>query len=297
MAIRSPTMNVLVRAVERAGRGLIRDFGEVENLQVSRKGPADFVSQADLKAQKTLVGELTKARPDYGFVLEEGKDIPSKDGRHRFLIDPLDGTTNFLHGIPHFAISVGLERDGELIAGVVYNPVTVELFSAEKGQGAYLNDRRIRVSARRDLSAAVIGTGIPHLGMAGHDRFSHELAHMMPRVAGIRRTGSAALDLAYVAAGRFDGYWEFGLNPWDMAAGIALVTEAGGYVSEVGGGRSPMTGKSVLAANAGIHIHLGKVLRSAGEDAAKARESRDRLDKATASTATSGGVANTGGVA
>lgn len=282
MAIRSPTMNVMVRAVERAAKGLVRDFGEVENLQVSRKGPADFVSQADTKSEKTLVAELRKARPEYGFVLEESKEIPSQDGRHRFLVDPLDGTTNFLHGIPHFSISVGLERDGEIIAGVVYNPITMELYRAEKGQGAYLNDRRIRVSGRRDLVASVIGTGIPHHGLGDPQRFSHELSHLMPRVAGVRRMGSAALDLAYVAAGRYEGYWEFGLNPWDVAAGIILVTEAGGYVTEVGGGRSPLRGGSLLAANAGLHIHLGKILRSAGEAANKEREARERLDKAAA---------------
>ena len=261
MALRSPIMNVMVRAVEKAGRALVRDFGEVENLQVSRKGPSDFVSQADTKAEKTLVAELSRARPDFGFILEEGQNREPRDGSQSFILDPLDGTTNFLHGIPHFAISVAVQRDGEIVAGVVYNPVTTELYAAEKGQGAFLNDRRMRVSSRRSLSDAVVATGIPHQGRGTADIFQRELGAVMPHVAGVRRMGSAALDLAYVAAGRFDAFWERGLDVWDVAAGLILVSEAGGYVTEIEGGRNPIAERSLLAANTSLHLPLGKALR------------------------------------
>ncbi|MEE8272976.1 MAG: inositol monophosphatase family protein [Alphaproteobacteria bacterium] len=271
MTVRSALINVMARAVEKAGRGLTRDFGEVEQLQVSRKGPADFVSTADLKAEKTLRAELSKVRPGFGFLMEESGASEGSDPTSRWIVDPLDGTTNFLHGIPQFAISVAAERDGEIIAGVVYNPINDEMFWAEKGQGAYLNDRRLRVSARRLLADAVLGTGAPFLGRGDVDAFLAEIGALIPQIAGIRRMGAAALDLAYVAAGRFDGYWESGLNPWDVAAGIILVQEAGGYVSEIGGGRHPLSAGSILAANTHLHLEIGKALRrgaSGGRDAA-----------------------------
>jgi myo-inositol-1(or 4)-monophosphatase len=251
--LRSALLNVMVDAVRRAGRALARDFGEVENLQVSVKGPGDFVSAADTKAERTLREQLERARPGYGFLNEEGGAIEGSDKSHRWIIDPLDGTTNFLHGIPHFAISVALERDGVLVAGVVYNPVTNELYLAERGKGAFLDDRRIRVAARRDAHLAVFGTGAPHLGRGDHPRFLRELGAVMPRAAGVRRMGSAALDLAYVAAGRFDVFWERGLSPWDIAAGIVLVREAGGFVSDFDGRDGMLRTGDVVAGNETLH--------------------------------------------
>src|SRR5512146_753717 len=224
MATRSALINVMVRAAEKAGRALVRDFGEVEQLQVSLKGPADFVSTADHHAERTLRAELAKARPAYGFLMEESGGTVGSDPQHRrWIVDPLDGTTNFLHGVPHFAISIGLERDGEIIAGVVYEPTRNEMYWAEKGAGAYLNDRRLRVSGRRQLGDALIGTGMPYLGQGDRKDYAATLARVMPATSGVRRLGAAALDLAYVAAGRLDGFWEFGLCPWDIAAGILLV--------------------------------------------------------------------------
>ena len=263
MAVRSALINVMVKAAGKAARGLVRDFGEVEQLQVSRKGPADFVSTADLKAEKALREELSKARPAYGFLMEESGAKAGSDASHRWIVDPLDGTTNFLHGLPQFAISIAVERDGEIVAGVVFNPVHDELFWAEKGQGAYLNDRRIRCSGRRRMEEAVLATGAPFLGHGDSEAFQAELGVLMPQIAGIRRFGAASLDLAFVAAGRFDGFWESGLNPWDVAAGVVLVREAGGYVSEVGGGGNPVTGNSILAANSHLHVQIGKALRAA----------------------------------
>src|SRR6266568_1546136 len=211
MAVRSATINVMTAAALKASRGLKRDFGEVEQLQVSMKGPGDFVSNADLKAEKLVRGELSKARPGYGFLIEESGESRGSDARHRWIVDPLDGTTNFLHGIPHFAISIALERDGEIVAGVVYDPTRDEMFWAEKGAGAYVNEHRLRVSARRGLGDAVIGTGMPFGARADAGTYIATLAAITRATAGIRRTGSAALDLAYVAAGRFDGFWEFAL--------------------------------------------------------------------------------------
>ncbi|MCK6451295.1 MAG: inositol monophosphatase [Alphaproteobacteria bacterium] len=268
MTTQSALITVMTRAARRAARGLLRDFGEVEQLQVSRKGPADFVSQADLKAERTLREELERARPEFGFLMEESGAAKAGDGRHRWIVDPLDGTTNFLHGVPHFAISIAAERDGELIAGVVYEPLRDETFWAEKGQGAYLNQRRLRVSARQQLRDALIGTGIPFMGRgnsAESRRYLAELGAVMGAVAGIRRWGTASLDLAFVAAGRFDGFWEHGLGPWDVAAGIVLVREAGGFVSEVEGGSSMLASGSILAANDHLHGILGDVLRKAGK--------------------------------
>src|SRR3954463_7485351 len=223
MAVRSATINVMTAAALKASRGLKRDFGEVEQLQVSMKGPADFVSNADLKAEKLLRAELSKGRPGYGFLMEESGASAGSDSRHRWIVDPLDGTTNFLHGIPHFAISIALERDGEIVAAVVYDPTRDEMFWAEKGIGAYLNDRRLRVSGRRRLGEALIATGIPFRERGNHPNYLAGLAAIMVETSGVRRFGSAALDLAYVAAGRYDGFWEVGLQPWDIAAGLLLV--------------------------------------------------------------------------
>jgi myo-inositol-1(or 4)-monophosphatase len=244
----SPTLTVMINAARKASRGLQRDFGEVENLQVSLKGPANYVTKSDQRAESILQGELTKARPAYGFVMEEGGAVAGRDGEHRWLIDPIDGTTNFIHGIPHFAISIALERSGTVIAGVIYNPLSNDLFTSERGRGAYLNDRRLRVAARRSLSEAVVACGIPHLGRGDQARFGRELARLQPKVAGVRRFGSAALDLAWVAAGRFDGYWERGLEAWDIAAGILMVREAGGRAEDIAGGDPLVTG-DVLAGN------------------------------------------------
>jgi myo-inositol-1(or 4)-monophosphatase len=269
-ALRSPNINVMVNAAylaargERKARGLIGNFGEVENLQVSRKGAGDFVSEADHQAERILRRELEKARPAYGFLMEESGASPSADGEHRWIVDPLDGTTNFLHGIPHFAISIGLERAGDMVAGVVYDPCRDELFWAEKGVGAFLNDRRLRVSGRNRLPDAVVGTGTPFIDHGDHPLFAAEMTAVTKEVAGIRRLGAAALDLAYVAAGRFDAFWERGLDPWDIAAGIVLVREAGGYVSEIEGGHKMFDKRSILAANDHLHLPLGKLLRGAG---------------------------------
>lgn len=263
MSRHTPAMTVMVAAVRKAARGLQRDFGEIENLQVSMKGPGDFVSAADRKAEKVLFEELNKARPGYGFLMEEGGAVEGSDKSHRWIIDPLDGTTNFLHGIPHFAISVGLERDGQMVAGVIYNPITDELYLAEKGQGAFLNDRRIRVSARREITQCVIGCGIPHIGRPGHEEFIKEERAVMLNCSGVRRMGAASLDLAYVAAGRYDGFWERALAPWDMAAGIVLVREAGGTVSNAEGGDDIFGQSSIMAGNEMIYGQLAKVLKAA----------------------------------
>ena len=262
MAARSPLVNVMVNAAYKAAKGLTRDFGEVEHLQVSKKGPADFVSQADLKSEQILRRELSKARPDYGFLMEETGGTAGKDESNRWIVDPLDGTLNFLHGVPHFAISIGVERGGEPYAGVIYNPITDELYWAEKGQGAHLNERRLRVSARKKLEESLIGTGAPFLGHGDHSSFLKRAEAVIGKTAGIRRFGAAALDLAYVAAGRLDGFWEETLNAWDICAGIVLVREAGGYVTEISGGTGMMASGSVLAANDKLHRPLGDLLRS-----------------------------------
>lgn len=266
----SPIVNVMTRAARKAARGLVRDFGEVEQLQVSKKGPADFVSAADTHAERVLREQLSRARPDYGLLLEEAGPVPGKDPAHRWLVDPLDGTINFLHGIPHFAISIALERNGEIVAGVIYDPLRDEMFFAEKGTGAFMNDRRLRVSARTRLVDSVLATGIPFVGRAHHPAYLDMIDAVVNATSGVRRFGSAALDLAYVAAGRYDGFWETGLSPWDIAAGILLVREAGGYVSEIDGGHKMLESGSVLAANDHLHLPIGKLLR----DAISARSAR-----------------------
>lgn len=269
-ARRSALINVMAGAALKAAKGLIRDFGEVEQLQVSVKGPGEFVTAADLKAERILRAELSKARPGYGFLLEEAGAVAGSDPHHRWIIDPLDGTTNFLHGIPQWSISIALERDGEIVAGVIYEPVRDEMFWTEKGVGAYLNDRRLRVSARRHLSEAVVGTGIPFRGRGNHRTYLATLAAMMEATSGIRRFGVASLDLAYVAAGRLDAYWEFGLQPWDIAAGLLLVREAGGYATDFAGAHGLPASGDVLAANDHLHPLLITLLKQATRVAASA---------------------------
>lgn len=259
----SPALNVMSAAARKAGRLLIRDFGELENLQVSMKGPADFVSTADERTERILIEELSRARPGYGFLGEEGGMREGPDKSHRFIIDPIDGTSNFLHGIPIFAISIALERDGQLVSGVVYNPVTDEMYMAEKGHGAYCNNKRLRVAARKSLTESLIATGLPFMGRPGLDRALAETKAILGRSAGIRRCGAASLDLAGVAAGRYDGFWERGLNAWDIAAGIVLVREAGGIVTDLGGGAQPMETGELLAANEALYPQLLKLLTEA----------------------------------
>ncbi|MEM7750716.1 MAG: inositol monophosphatase family protein [Pseudomonadota bacterium] len=245
----SALMNVMVNAARKAGRSLARDFGEVERLQVSVKGPANFVSAADHRAEEIIFYELSKARPDYAFLMEERGTVDGADKTHRWIVDPLDGTTNFLHGIPIFCIAIGLERDGQLVAGLIYLPILDELYTAERGKGAFLNDRRIRVSARRHLTDAMLTTSIPHKGRPapGHERFYREMETLTKEATGIRRTGAAAVDLAWTAAGRFDAYWEHNIQPWDMAAGIVILREAGGLATDLSGGGDMLSTGTIVA--------------------------------------------------
>jgi myo-inositol-1(or 4)-monophosphatase len=266
----SGLIRVMERAARKAGQRLRRDFGEVEHLQVSRKGPADFVSKADQAAERTIHDELAAARPGWGFLLEEAGEILGEPGKPRWVVDPLDGTSNFLHGIPHFAISIAAQEPtldgkgwGDVMAGIVYQPITDESFWAEKSRGAWLQDRRLRVSSRRHLDQALVGTGIPFMGCGDVDEWVAIYREVGPQVAGIRRFGAAALDLAWVAAGRFDGFWESGLKPWDTAAGCLLVREAGGFVSDFRG-RSPIVcDAQVLAGNDALHSKLHKLVAGA----------------------------------
>jgi myo-inositol-1(or 4)-monophosphatase len=268
MVSHSGLITVMQRAVRKAAPRLRRDFGEVEQLQVSRKGPADFVSMADKRAEQTIVEELRNARPDWGLLLEEGGEIAGNPGKPRWVVDPLDGTTNFLHGIPHFSISIAVEEkrpDGrsEITHGMGYQPVIDEEFWAEKGRGAWLQSRRLRVSARRDLADSVIGSGIPFLGRGNPEEWAKIYKAVAPEVAGIRRFGSAALDLAWVAAGRFDGFWEDDLDPWDTAAGMLLVREAGGFVTDYRGSDRAYERGEYVAASAAIHSKLQKLVAGA----------------------------------
>lgn len=270
MPARSALINVMAKAAEKAAKSLKRDFGEVENLQVSRKGPADFVSSADLQAQKILREELSKVRPEFGFLMEENDRMADSSAKsERWIVDPLDGTSNFLHGLGHWAISIAAERDGDLIAGLIYDPIKDEMFWGEKGLGAYLNNKRLRVSARSNFLDCLIATGIPFADVERHKpNFIPQLRALMPKVAGIRRFGAAALDLAYVAAGRYDGYWEEGLNPWDVAAGIVLTKEAGGFVTPLNP-KENLMGGNLIASNDAIHDELVRLLRTAKELPAK----------------------------
>jgi myo-inositol-1(or 4)-monophosphatase len=258
---RSAILNVMVQAAMKAGRSLARDFGEVQNLQVSLKGPGDYVSQADRKAEEVIFTELSRARPGYAFLMEERGEVAGEDDQHRWIVDPLDGTTNFLHGLPIFSISIALERQGQIVAGVIYNPAMDELYTAERGGGAFMNDSRLRVAGRNKLSDSVIGTGVPHLGRGHHGEFLVEMRNVMAEVSGIRRLGSAALVLAYVAAGRMDGFWEGNLSPWDVAAGILMVREAGGFVSDKSGGQDMLGSGQIVAGNEQIHKALLKALK------------------------------------
>ncbi|HUN99002.1 MAG TPA: inositol monophosphatase family protein [Bradyrhizobium sp.] len=260
----SALINVMVKAARRAGRSLARDLGEIENLQVSLKGPANFVSLADKRAEEMLYADLAKARPGYGFIGEEGGQREGTDKSHTWIVDPLDGTTNFLHGIPQFAISIGLQRDDTVIAGVIYNPANDELYIAERGKGAFLNDQRLRVAGRRKLDECVIACGLPHIGRGDHGLALKEMAALQNRIAGFRRFGAASLDMAFVAAGRLDGYWERNLKSWDMAAGQIMVREAGGTVSGIDGHDNALTTGNVICGNEFVHGELVKILKPLG---------------------------------
>ena len=270
----SAIVTVMVRAAEKAAKTLIRDFGEVENLQVSRKGPSDFVSMADKRSEKTIVEELLKARPDFGVLGEEGSNITGKDAEYRWIIDPLDGTFNFLHGIPHWSITIALEKKGEILAGLVHDPIKNEMFWAEKGIGAYMNSKRLRVSTRKLPEEALIITGAPALGYGDHKRFADEIAPVVAGVGGTRSFGSAALDLAYVAAGRADGYWEHHLASWDVAAGMLLVKEAGGFVTEPKNSYAPPYNRGLIAGNVAIHAALLGMLAHGSETEKTTRTAR-----------------------
>lgn len=269
MAMRlSPVMMVMQTAAQKAAKRLLRDFNEVEQLQVSIKGPGDFVSQADLRAEQTLREELERARPGYAFLMEESGKSGGDNWTWRWIVDPLDGTTNFLHGIPHFAISIAVEEPlyggkREVTTGLIYQPVTDESYWAEKSRGAWRHDQRLRVSARRDLADCVIATGIPFMGHGNMAEWTRVFGAVAPSVAGIRRFGAASLDLAHVASGRYDGYWESGLQPWDVAAGLLLVREAGGFASDFRGGDQAIERKEVIAGNDAIHSKLHKLVAGA----------------------------------
>jgi myo-inositol-1(or 4)-monophosphatase len=270
--IHSAVINVMIKAAHRAGRGLKRDLGEVEHLQVSLKGPRNFVTAADRRAEEIVREELLKARPDYGFLGEEGGARPGADTSHRWIVDPLDGTTNFLHGIPHFAVSIALERNGAIVAALTFNPANDELFVAERGKGAFLNDRRMRVAARKRLAEAVVACGLPHFGRGDLTLARYEIAAAQQHFAGLRRYGAATLDLAWIAAGRLDAYWERDLSPWDLAAGMLLVREAGGFVTDLDGGEGVLTKGQVAAGNDTMHRELLRLLKEAGKEAEKEAE-------------------------
>ena len=257
----SANLNLMIKAARKAGRSLVKDFREVENLQVSAKGPGDFVTKADREAERIIKEELRGARPSYGWVGEETGEEAGEDPTRRWLVDPLDGTTNFLHGLPHWCVSIALEHTGEIVSAVVFDPAKDEMYRAEKGQGAWMNESRIRVSGRRHMIEAIFATGVPFAGRGTLPATLQDLARLMPVCAGVRRWGAAALDLAYVAAGRYDGYWERGLNSWDIAAGLLLVKEAGGFVGPVREGRDMLESGSIIAGNGELYEPLCKILR------------------------------------
>lgn len=258
----SANLNVMMKAARKAGRSLVKDFREVENLQVSMKGAGDFVSKADLAAEEIIREELRTARPHYGWLAEEGGEADGEDPTRRWIVDPLDGTTNFLHGLPHWAVSIALEHKGQVVAGVVYDPAKDEMFFAEKGKGAFMNDSRLRVSGRRKLIECVFATGLPFGGRSDLPETLKELARLMPTCAGVRRFGSAALDLAYVAGGRYDGYWERRLNSWDLAAGLLIVREAGGLVEPLTEGNSILEDGEIICANEHMFSQLANIIRT-----------------------------------
>lgn len=275
MPAKTGLVTIMERAARKAGARLRRDFSEVEHLQVSKKGPADFVSKADQKSERTLYDELLKARPNWGFELEEGGTIEGQPGEPRFVIDPLDGTSNFLHSIPHFAISIAAQECksdgswGDVFACLIYHPLTDESYWAERNRGAWLGDRRLRVSARRDLSEALISTGIPYKGHGNMDEWNTIFGAIGPQVAGIRRFGAASLDLAWLAAGRYDGFWESELSPWDTAAGCLMVREAGGFVTDYRGRSPAIADRQVIAGNEVLH---GRLLKLVAQSLKKGRE-------------------------
>ncbi|WP_319826139.1 inositol monophosphatase family protein [Thalassovita sp.] len=259
----SANLNIMIKAARKAGRSLIKDFREVENLQVSMKGAGDFVSKADIAAETILKEELLGARPTYGWLAEEGGEIAGQDPTRRWIVDPLDGTTNFLHGLPHWAISIALEHKGQIVSAVIYDAAKDEMFYAEKGMGAWLNDsNRLRVSGRNRMIESIFATGIPFAGKRTLPATLQDLARIMPECAGVRRFGSAALDLAYVAAGRYDGFWERELNAWDIAAGLLIVTEAGGMTGPIRDGHDPLEHGDIVAANGEIFDRFAKIIRA-----------------------------------
>jgi myo-inositol-1(or 4)-monophosphatase len=263
--LHSALLNVMIAAARKAGRSLKRDFGELERLQVSVKGPGNFVTTADHRAEQILRTELTKARPGYSFLGEEGGKVEGPDKTHTWIVDPLDGTSNFMHGIPQFAVSIALERDGTIVAGVIYNPANDDLFTSERGKGAFLNDQRLRVAGRKRLADAIVACGLPHYGRGDLVLARKELAAVQEKVAGLRRFGAAALDLAWIAAGRFDAYWERDLSSWDMAAGILLVREAGGFITDLGGADAMFAKGQIIAGNETMHRELLALLKTAAK--------------------------------
>ena len=256
----SPLINIMQKAAKKASRGLRRDFNELENLQVKTKGPANFVTASDIRSQKIIYDELSYAKPDWSFVMEESKPIENKNTKARFIIDPIDGTTNFMHGNPNFAISIAAEINDRLEAAIIYSPITDEMFTAERGKGSFLNDKRIRVATRKKLSESILVTGIPHLGRGNKELFLKEMDMIIPEVAGIRRSGSAALDLAWIAAGRYDIFWERGLSIWDIAAGVLLVREAGGFAKGIDGSDKDLWDGNIISGNDDIIIALSEKL-------------------------------------
>ena len=260
----SATLNVMIKAARKAARSLLKDFGEVEHLQAATKSPGDFVSKADLRAEKIIREELEQARPYYGWVGEESEEVIGKDPTRRWIVDPLDGTSNFLHGIPHWAISIALEHKKEVVIGVIYDPIKNECYVAEKGNGAWLNEKRLRVSGRENMLEMLFATGIPFANKAGLSSTLQEINQLMPKCSGLRRNGAAALDLAYVAAGRLDGYWERGLNSWDVAAGILIVRESGGLVESLERDMDPISNGSIIAASNKVFNQLSDIVLRSG---------------------------------
>ena len=256
----SPLINIMQKAAKKASRGLRRDFNELENLQVKTKGPANFVTASDIRTQEIIYDELSYAKPDWSFVMEESKPIENKNTKARFIVDPIDGTTNFMHGNPNFAISIAAEINDRLEAAIIYSPITDEMFAAERGKGSFLNDKRIRVATRKKLSESILITGIPHLGRGNKELFIKEMDIIIPEVAGIRRSGSAALDLAWIAAGRYDIFWERGLSIWDIAAGVLLVREAGGFAKGIDGSDEDLWNGNIISGNDDIIMALSKKL-------------------------------------
>ncbi|MCR9112628.1 MAG: inositol monophosphatase [Rhodobacteraceae bacterium] len=257
----SANLNIMLKAARKAGRSLVKDFREVENLQVSMKGAGDFVSRADLAAEQILKDELMEARPTYGWLAEESDAEAGQDPTRRWIVDPLDGTTNFLHGLPHWAVSIALEHKGQVVAGVIYDAAKDEMFFAEKGEGAWLNDSRLRVSGRTKMIESIFATGVPFGGRSDLPETLQDLARLMPTCAGVRRWGSAALDMAYVAAGRYEGFWERRLNAWDLAAGVVIVREAGGLVEPLAKGADILEDGDVICANEAIFDKFAHVIR------------------------------------